>query len=69
VVAQPVAGALPALVLVLFAGLLMMLGLFFRAEGRAYVLACAGRMVDLAAVVVGFPRNRDDGEGGTRRDQ
>ncbi|MDT3447016.1 hypothetical protein [Pseudofrankia sp. BMG5.37] len=65
-VAQPVVGALPALVVVLFAGLLMLLGLFFRADGRAYVLGCASWLVDLAAVVVGSPRNRSGGAGRRR---
>jgi len=42
-VAQPAAGALPALVVVVFAGLLVLLGLFFGASGRAYALAAADR--------------------------
>lgn len=53
---QPIAGALPALLLVLFAGLLAFAGLPWGAGGRAYTLAYADRLIELAAVLVG--RNR-----------
>jgi hypothetical protein len=53
---QPVAGALPALVVVLFAGLLALLGLACEPGRRAYALEYADRLVDLAAVVVGLRR-------------
>jgi hypothetical protein len=52
-VVQPVAGALPALTIVLFAGLLAVLGLPAGPGGRAYALAYADRLIELAAVVVG----------------
>ena len=60
-VVQPVVGALPALLVGLFAGVLAFLGLFFRSEGRAYALEYADRLVDLASVVVGAPRARGRG--------
>ncbi|WP_018505358.1 hypothetical protein [Parafrankia discariae] len=53
---QPIAGALPALLLVLFAGLLAFAGLPWGAGGRTYTLAYADRLIELAAVLVG--RNR-----------
>jgi hypothetical protein len=55
-VAQSLAGALPALVLVIFAGVLSLLGLACDPGRRAYALAYADRFVDLAAVLVGRPR-------------
>ena len=55
-VAQAVAGALPALVLVIFAGVLALLGLVCDHGRRAYALDYADRFVDLAAVLVGRPR-------------
>ena len=59
-VAQSVAGALPALMLVIFAGALSLLGLACdqgrRAYALAYALAYADRFIDLAAVLVGRPR-------------
>lgn len=55
-VAQSVAGILPALMLVIFAGLLALLGLICEEGRRAYALAYADRIVDLAAVLVGRPR-------------
>lgn len=54
---QPIAGALPALLLVLFAGLLAFAGLPWGIGGRAYTLAYADRLIDLAAVLVGRSRN------------
>jgi hypothetical protein len=55
-VAQPVAAALPALVLVLFAGVLALLGLACDQDRRAYALDYADRFIDLAAVLLGRPR-------------
>jgi hypothetical protein len=55
-VAQSVAGALPALVLVIFAGALSLMGLACDQGGRDYALAYADRFIDLAAVLVGRPR-------------
>ncbi|MGH3687934.1 MAG: hypothetical protein ACRDQY_08550 [Pseudonocardiaceae bacterium] len=55
-VAQSVAGALPALILVIFAGVLSLLGLVCEEGRRSYALAYADRFVDLAAVLVGRPR-------------
>jgi hypothetical protein len=55
-VAQSVAGALPALMLVIFAGALSLLGLACDQGRRAYALAYADRFIDLAAVLVGRPR-------------
>lgn len=55
-VAQSVAGALPAVVLVIFAGLLSLLGLACDQGGRAYALSYADRFIDLAALLVGRPR-------------
>ena len=55
-VAQSVAGALPALMLVIFAGVLSLLGLACDQGRRAYALAYADRFIDLAAVLVGLPR-------------
>jgi hypothetical protein len=60
-VAQSVAGALPALVLVIFAGVLALLGLACDHGRRAYALAYADRFVDLAAVLVGRPRRLPHG--------
>jgi lactam utilization protein B len=55
-VAQAVAGAAPALVLVIFAGALALLGLACDHGRRAYALAYADRFIDLAAVLVARPR-------------
>ncbi|MGH4006916.1 MAG: hypothetical protein ACRDTH_01880 [Pseudonocardiaceae bacterium] len=55
-VAQLVAGALPALMLVIFAGVLSLLGLACDQGRRDYALAYADRFIDLAAVLVGRPR-------------
>jgi lactam utilization protein B len=60
-VAQAVAGAAPALVLVIFAGVLALLGLACDHGRRAYALAYADRFVDLAAVLVGRPRGPSHG--------
>lgn len=53
---QLVAGALPALMLVIFAGALSLLGLACDQGRRDYALAYAERFTDLAAVLVGRPR-------------
>lgn len=55
-VAQPVAAALPALLLVLFAGVLALLGLACDQDRRTYALDYADRFIDLAAVLLGRPR-------------
>ena len=55
-VVQPVAGALPALVLVVFAGLLGLLALACGEDRRRYALDYAEAFIHLAAVVVGVPR-------------
>jgi hypothetical protein len=60
-VAQAVAGAAPALVLVIFAGVLALLGLACDHGRRAYALAYADRFIDLAAVLVGRPRGPSHG--------
>lgn len=58
-VVQPVVGALPALVLVVFAGVLGLLALACEEKRREYALAYAEKFVSLAAVVVGSqPRIR-----------
>jgi hypothetical protein len=54
-VAQSVAGMLPALVLVIFAGVLALLGLVCDQGRRTYALDYADRLVVLAAVLVGRP--------------
>lgn len=56
-IAQSLAGALPALILVIFAGLLSLLGLVCEEGGRRYALDYADRFVDLATVLVGRPRH------------
>ncbi|WP_131765279.1 hypothetical protein [Candidatus Protofrankia californiensis] len=55
-IVQPVVGVLPAILIVLFAGLLALLGLLVGADRRAYALDYADRLIDLAAVLVGHPR-------------
>jgi hypothetical protein len=55
-VAQPVAGALPALLIVIFAGILAFLALPCDPGRRGYALAYADRLVHLAAVLVGQHR-------------
>jgi hypothetical protein len=52
-VAQAVAGAVPALLVVIFAGLLALLALACGPGRRAFALDYADRLTDLAAVVVG----------------
>lgn len=56
VVALPLVGAVPAVLVALFAGLLALLALACESGRRAYALAYADRLVDLAAVLVGHPR-------------
>lgn len=58
-VIQPVAGALPALILVVFAGLLGLIALACKQDRRAYALEYAEKFTGLAAVVVGVPRGND----------
>jgi hypothetical protein len=53
VVAGVAFGALPALILVLFAGLLGLLALACEEKRRDYALAYAEKFVKLAAVIVG----------------
>jgi hypothetical protein len=60
-VAQAVAGAAPALVLVIFAGVLALLGLACDPGRRPYALDYADRFVDLAAVLLGRPRGPSPG--------
>ncbi|MGH3916803.1 MAG: hypothetical protein ACRDTC_25850 [Pseudonocardiaceae bacterium] len=55
-VAQSVAGALPALMLVIFAGALSLLGLACNQDRRDYALAYADRFIDFAAVLIGRPQ-------------
>jgi hypothetical protein len=52
-VVQPVVGALPALILVIFAGLLGLLALTCGEGRRRYALEYAEKFVGLASVVVG----------------
>jgi hypothetical protein len=54
-VARSVAGVLPALLLVLLAGVLALLGLVCDQGRRTYALSYADRFIDLAAVLVGRP--------------
>ena len=55
-VVQPIAGALPALVLVIFAGLLGLIALACEPDRRRFALAYADRFTTLAAVLVGGHR-------------
>jgi len=57
-VVQPVAGALPALILVIFAGLLGLLALPSSSDRRDYALAYADRFATLAAVLLGGRHTR-----------
>lgn len=50
---QPVVGALPALILVIFAGLLGLLGLLCDESKRDYALTYADHFTRLATVLVG----------------
>jgi hypothetical protein len=52
-VVQPIVGALPALILVIFAGLLGLLGLACETHRRDYALAYADRFTNLAIVLIG----------------
>jgi len=52
-IAQAIAGAVPALLVVIFTGLLALLALACGPGRRAYALEYADRLIDLAAVVVG----------------
>jgi len=60
VVVRAVAGALPALLVVVFAGLLALLGLACGPGRRDYALDYADRLVDLAAVLMGRHRPGQD---------
>jgi hypothetical protein len=51
---RAVAVALPASLLVIFAGLLVVFGLFARKEGREYALGAAKVLIELAEVLVGI---------------
>ncbi|MCM3883327.1 hypothetical protein [Frankia sp. R82] len=64
-IVQPLAGALPALLLVLFAGLLAFAGLPWGPGGRTYTLAYADRLVKLAAILVGRHREAADAHVGS----
>lgn len=52
-VVQAVTGTVPAILTVIFAGLVMLIGLCLGESRRAYALEAADRLVDLASVVVG----------------
>jgi hypothetical protein len=47
--------AVPALVLVVFAGLIAFIGLFMGKDRREYVLALTAKLTDLARVLMGAP--------------
>jgi len=57
-IVRVVVGAVPALVVVVFAGLIALIALFMSKERRDYALGMAERSVDLAAVLVGSARPR-----------
>lgn len=59
-IAQPVAGILPALIIVIFAGLLSLLGLICEEGRRNYALAYADRFIDLATVLIGNPPHHNN---------
>jgi hypothetical protein len=61
-VAQALAGALPALVIVIFAGLLALLALACEPGRRSYALDYADRFTNLAAVLVGLHDSRNMGD-------
>jgi hypothetical protein len=61
-VAQALAGALPALVIVIFAGILSLLALACEPERRSYALDYADRFTNLAAVLVGQQRQTESGD-------
>ena len=70
-VVRVVAGALSALLVVVFAGLLALLGLACGPGRRDYALDYADRLIDMAAVLIGRHRSGQDvhlpGERGTHR--
>jgi hypothetical protein len=61
IVVQAIAGALPALLVVIFAGVLALLGLACEPQRRGYALEYADRFIELAAVLVGWPARKLDG--------
>ena len=54
---------MPALTLVLFAGLIALVGLFMGLDRRAYVLELTGKLTVLARVLMGPPLAPDPAEG------
>lgn len=56
-VIQILAAAIPALVIVIFAGIIALLALACESGRREYALAFADRAVDLSAVLIGAPRS------------
>jgi hypothetical protein len=51
--AQLIVGAVPALVAVVFTGLIALAGLAFGPDGRQYALDISARLIELAAAVTG----------------
>ncbi|WP_033344161.1 hypothetical protein [Catenuloplanes japonicus] len=54
-VVQPLAGALPALILVIFVGFLGLVALACQGERRTYALEYAEKFISLARVLIGVP--------------
>ncbi len=55
-----VLGLLPAVLVVLFAGAIALIGLALRQPGRQYALSQAKVFVDMAGILVGSPRKPPD---------
>jgi hypothetical protein len=57
-VLQVIAGIIPAILIVLFAGLIALIALALDPDRRQYALDLAERFADLASVLVAVPRSR-----------
>jgi hypothetical protein len=57
-VLQVIAGIVPAILIVLFAGLIALIALALDSDRRQYALDLAERFADLASVLVAVPRSR-----------
>jgi hypothetical protein len=67
-VPRHVLGLLPALLVVVFAGVIALIGLALRQSGRQYALSQAKVFVDMAGILVGNPRKPPDPDQPNRSD-
>ena len=59
-IARAAVGLIPSLVLIVFAGIIMLIGLALTEKRREYALSASDHLTDLAYAIVGATRNSTD---------